>query len=243
MPTIDEAVALVRAADLPVLFLDTCSLVDVIRAPLRLRELRGCVEAATELLELGAGGEGRCTAVVASFVRGEWSRHAGEEAERLRARLAGFDEEADALHYYCTLMGVEPPFGRPEYRPLPLADRLLDLSRRLLDTALALEPDRECIIRAHGRAALYIPPSRKGGEIKDATILEETLEVGRRLKAAGFARKLVFCTSNRRDYCEAASRLHPSLAIDFGAVDLGFTTSLPWAVREIKTPDPGSHSS
>jgi hypothetical protein len=44
MPSIADAVSQIIAAGLPVLFLDTCSLVDVIREPLRPTELSGCVE-------------------------------------------------------------------------------------------------------------------------------------------------------------------------------------------------------
>jgi len=236
MPSIADAVAQVQAADLPVLFVDTCSLVDVIRAPLRPVELRRCVDAALELLDLLTVRPFQCTLVVSSFVPGEWLTHAGTEADSLRAQLVGIDEEADVLHQFCGLVGIIPPFPKPEYRLLPLAERLHDPSRRLLDGALRLDPDHDCIIRAHGRASSYAPPSLKGGEVKDSTIIEECLEVSRRLRAAGFPWKRVFCTSNRRDYCETASRLHPSLAIDFGAAGLGFATSLPWAVNEIKKP-------
>jgi hypothetical protein len=82
MPSIADAVAQVQAAGLPVLFADTCSLLDVILAPLRPDELSGCVEAALELLELLTRPPFRCTLVVASFVRAEWQTHAGPEADR-----------------------------------------------------------------------------------------------------------------------------------------------------------------
>jgi hypothetical protein len=236
MPSLADAVDLIRAAGLPVLFADTCSLVDVIRAPTRPGELRGCVEAATELLAIATARPPGCLLVAASFVPGELLAHAGPEADNLRAHVARVDQEAEHLHGFCGLVGIVPSFSRPAYGSLPLADRLHDLSRGLLDCALRLDPDQDCIIRAHGRAATYTPPSRKGGEVKDSTILEECLEVSRRLQAAAFGWKLVFCTSNRRDYCEAGSRLHPPLAVEFGAADLGFATSLPWALNEIKKP-------
>ena len=79
------------------------------------------------------------------------------------------------------------------------------------------------------------PPSQKGGEIKDSTILEECLEVCRLLQAAGFPRKRLFCTSKTDDYCDATKSLHPALAAEFGPVGLGFATNLPWAVHELKT--------
>lgn len=234
MPSLVDAVSRIRAAGLPVLFLDTCSLVDPIRAPLRPDEFRGCVEAAQELSQLATANPARCTLVVASFVHGEWLTHAGPEADRLRDHLARVDAESDRLHGYCGLVGVAPPFPQSGYRLLPLADRLHGLSRQLRDAAIRLDPDQGCIIRAHGRASSYTPPSRKGGEVKDATIIEECLEVSRMLHAVGFAPKRVFCTSNTRDYCEGG-RLHRTLAVDFGSTGLGFATNLPWAVHEIRT--------
>ncbi len=235
MPSIADIVARIRAADLPVLFADTCSLVDVIRVPLRLDQLQRCIEGAQDLLQLATSPPTRCTLVIASFVRNEWLTHAGTEADNLRKHLAQVDEESDRLHSFCGLMGIAPPFQPSGYRLLPLADRLHDLSRQLLDCALQLDPDQDCIIRAHGRASTYVPPSRKGGEVKDSTIIEEYLEVCRRLQASGFTRKRVFCTSNTKDYCESGTRLHRTLALDFGTVNLGFAASLHWAVHEIKT--------
>jgi hypothetical protein len=235
MPSIADIVAQIQAGGLPVLFADTCILLDVIRAPLRPAQLPGCVEAAQELLQLLTIPPVRCTLVVASFVPHEWLTHSGSEADNLRAHLTEIDDEAERLHQFCGLVGITPPFPTPGYRLLSLVERLHDLSRLLLDGALCLDPDQDCIIRAHGRASNYMPPSLKGGEVKDATIVEECLEVSQRLQVVGFSPKRVFCTSNTRDYCErGSSRPHPSLAVDLGAAALGFATNLPWAVNEIK---------
>ena len=61
--------------------------------------------------------------------------------------------------------------------------------------------------------------------------MEECLELTRQLRAKGFARKCIFCTSNGNDYGPP----HPKLATDFAAVNLVFTNTLPWAVHEIRT--------
>ncbi len=233
MPSIADAVGQIRAADVSVLFLDTCSIVDPIRTPLRPDQLLGCIEAAQELLQLVTTAPAQCTLVIASFVHDEWLTHAGPVTDELRDHLAQVDAESGRLHRFCGLLGIAPPFPHSGYRPLPLADRLHDLSRQLRDAAIRLDPDQDCIMRAYRRASTYTPPSRKGGEVKDSTILEECLEVSRRLQAARFGRKRVFCTSNTKDYCEG-KKLHQLLAVDLGAVDLGFVTDLPWAVHEIK---------
>jgi hypothetical protein len=237
MPSIADVVDHVQRAGLPLLFLDTCILLDVIRAPLRLNQHPGCVEAAQELLQLASLLPIRCMMAVGSFVRREWLAYSGLEADNLRVHLARVDTEARNVHLFCNLMGISPSFPSSEYRLLPLADRLHDLSRGLLDAALHLDPDNDCIIRAHGRATNNLAPSLKGGEIEDSTMTEECLEVSRRLHGLGYSRKRVFCTSNVADYCERGSaRLHRSLAADFAAANLHIATNLPWAVNEIKKP-------
>ena len=97
-----------------------------------------------------------------------------------------------------------------------MAERLHDLSRQLMDGAPGLNRIKTASSGLTGRASNYTPPSLKGGEVKDSTIIEEYLEVSRRLRTAAFSPKRVFCTSNKNDYCEkGSSRLHPSLAVDF----------------------------
>jgi hypothetical protein len=236
MPSIADAVAQILTSGIPVLFADTCSLLDVIRAPLRPVDLPGCVEAAQDLVRLTTPPV-QCTLVVASFVPGEWLAHADSQVETVRIHVAGVDEESKRLHEFHGFLGIIPSFPAVEYGSLSLADGLADLSRRLLDGALHLDPDSNCVLRAYTRATNYMPPSLKGGEVKDSTIMEECLEVSRRLQAAGFSPKRIFCTSNKSDYCaKGSSRLHPALTADFLATGLTFATSLPWAINEIKNP-------
>ena len=73
MPTIAAVANQVLTAGVPVLFLDTCSILDVIRAPAR--NLVGCVEAATELIGMCQKTPIGCSLVVGSFVPIEWSNH------------------------------------------------------------------------------------------------------------------------------------------------------------------------
>jgi hypothetical protein len=210
--------------------------VDVVRAPLRPDQLKDCVEAAQELLGLLTATQKHCVLVVASHIPNEWAAHAGDEADNLRKRLARFDEEGERYHAVSNLLGIVPGFSRPVYGALPMADHLFDLSRALLNAALRLDPDNDCKIRAADRAAAYVSPSRKGGEVKDSTIFEEYLAVCRELQSLRFARRKVFCTSNTKDYCETGTRPFPNLAIDYTNAGLQFAASLPWAVNELKKP-------
>jgi hypothetical protein len=235
MPSITDAAAHLHAAGLPILFLDTCSIVDVIRGPMRPDKLPGCVEAAVELLQLATSATACCSLVVGSFVSGEWLNHAQPTANDLRKHLARLDDQAFYFHDACASLGITLPFARPTYGGVGLMNRLYDLSKQLLDASLRLDAHNDTNMRAFARAATNTPPSRKGAEIKESTIIEECLEVCRQLHSAGFGRKQIFCTSNTNDYCDAGGALYPALAGDFAAVRLNFVTNLPWAVHEVKT--------
>ncbi len=137
-----------------------------------------------------------------------------------------------ALSSICTLLGIPVPttqsFGSAR---LPAA--LHKLSADLLASALHLDAEDDTNLRAYRRAAANVPPSSKGGEVKDSTILEECLALARHLRAADFTAKLIYCTSNTADYC-LSGKLHVEIQNAFSPLLIDFVTTLPWAVAELK---------
>ena len=65
MPSLADAVVRILAAGHPVVIPDSCTLLDVIRSPLRPVDLTGCVEAAQDLVRLATTPPVQCTLVVA----------------------------------------------------------------------------------------------------------------------------------------------------------------------------------
>ncbi len=230
--SIADAATQVSASGMPVLFLDTCSILDVIRAPAR--GLVRCVESATELLELATAS--RCNFVVGSFVPGEWNDHQQEVLDLVTTHLDKMQAQAAHFHDLCSHLNLPITFAHPEYPSSGLAAQLHALSANLLAASLVLDRANDTMARAYERVAVTRRrPCRKGGELKDCTIFEECLEVCRQARGNGFTRKLVFCTSNTDDYCAPGVTPHLDVATDCAAVGLIFTTNLPWALSEIKT--------
>lgn len=232
MPSISDAAASILAAPAPVLLIDTCSLVDIIRAPKRALELKGCIENAVELRRMLGTGPPECHLVVGSFVPGEWAKHADPTRDELESHLKFLDEASSHFQEACGHVGIDPG-AMPSFASSVLPNVLHTLSEQLLRQATHLAAQNDTDLRAFHRAAANVPPSRKGGEIKDSAILEECLELCRRLRAAGLTEKLVYCTSNKADYCDAG-KLHAQLEAEFAPMSIKFVTSLPWAVRELK---------
>jgi hypothetical protein len=74
MPSIAVVEAQLRADDRPVLFLDTCILLDIIRSTYRC--LANCVQRAADLPDLLTSTPPQCALAVASMVPREWSDNA-----------------------------------------------------------------------------------------------------------------------------------------------------------------------
>jgi len=230
MPTIVEAAEQLALDGLPVLFLDTCVLLDVIRTPLR--RIPGCIQSAVTLVDLHA--HSRCRMVASSMIQNEWAAHEQSVVADLDRRVATHDQDALAFHEACELVNAPLLFGKPSYQPAGLATKLRDLAALLLRNAIHLLPSNETTVRASDRTTAGIRPAQKaGGGHKDCIIIEEYLEVCRLLQAAGFAKKKAFCSSNTKDY-QDGGKLHGTLAGEFDSVGLVFTNALHWAVNELK---------
>ncbi len=232
MPSIDEAVKALIATDRPILFLDTCILLDIIRSTHRC--LAKYAEHATELAALASADPPGCSMVVSSIVPQEWSENVQAVTEETIRHLHRIEEQSSHFHDACQALGIAVATPRTLYGQSGVTEALQDLSRSLMDRSVHLDADSECHARAVGRVLSRTPPALKK-EVKDSAILEEYLAVCRGLQAGGFSRKRVFCTSNTADYCMAGGVLHASLADEFAGCSLRFTTRLPWALHEIRT--------
>ena len=231
MPTIAEAEAQIRADDRPVLFLDTCIYLDIIRATDRC--LKGFVQSGSDLLALLMAVPPQCTLVAASMIPTEWKDNAQKVRDDVNGNLGKIQERASMFHEACGILGISPGFGRPSYAGVGLVERLHDLSKELLDRSVQLGNDSQSTLRGVNRVVCKIPPSKQGGELKDCVIVEEYMGLTRQLRANGFTSKCVYCTSNMKDYGDQNGKLHPALDAEFGTIDLRFTSNLPHAVYEL----------
>jgi hypothetical protein len=231
MPSVDEVAGQIATAGVPALFLDTCILLDVIRSTLRC--LSNYAALTLELLKLISASPPACMVVVSSIVPHEWNANAQTVTDEIVRHLKKLEEHSSHFHDACQALGIALPSGRISYSQTGLAERLHDLSRQILDRALALDPDDASRLRAVTRVVYKAPPAQKSSEVKDCALLEEYLAVCRRLQAAGCAGKRVFCTSNTADYCLPTGKPHPTLEAELAACGLIFTANLPWALHEL----------
>lgn len=207
----------------PVLCVDTCSLLDVLRAPMRSAGV-DTIAAADRLLQ--AQQTGRLTMFLASSTLPEFARNEDSVKQELARHLSRLDDEfakaADCLKQCgSSLAPVSVSSSQ-------LQGCLEGKYSALLNACYVLEIDDQAQSRAMHRIVHQLRPSRKGSGF-DANIIEHYLILGLELKRVGFGEPFAFVSSNTADYCEAKGTLHADLSADFRAVSLEYTASLPWS--------------
>jgi hypothetical protein len=230
MPTIVAAVATIQAHPVPVVFLDTCVLLDIIRAPLR--NAASAVEAAAELLTGTQHGPPSVHLVIGCPTPKEWSDHVDEVVTDCTTAVNSVNAVSEAWGF----LGMAGIPSLPAAAMI-LPNRLRDLSKVLRDAAILLDKDADALSRAIDRVINVMRPMRKEGKgAKDAVIVEHAIGLTSALRVAGFAQRCVFVSSNTNDFAiSKTTTLHPHLAGAFGApTNLDYAASIPAAVTLLK---------
>ena len=223
----DELVAEIANADVPVLLLDTCTILDVVRAPLLDRLGVHDIEAVHTLLDRASESSPGVSVVITEQVHQEFREHidAVETETRAGIRRAtnGFASILKRMRALChqdhipssidlSALGF-PRIGRR------LAERIIETSSIVAD-----HPDE--LVKAYHRVVQAVPPATRAKQsIKDCMIAENYLRLASALHIGGFSRNVVFATSNTKDYQQGHSSLHPELRAEFRAATLEYSSS------------------
>ncbi len=230
MPDVAAAAAQINLAPAPVVFLDTCVLLDIVRAPLR--DAAANVQAATELLTGATKVPPTIYSVIACPTPTEWAAHIDEAIQECEKAVKSVSAVSDSCAFVgLTALGPIPP-------DLPtLPDKLRELSENLLGAAILLDKEADALARAIDRLIGGRKPARPGGQGgKDAVILEHAVSLVDALLPGGFVLRRLFVSSNTGDFATAKiTGIHPDIRLSFDPPrDIGYFISLSSAVASLK---------
>jgi len=233
--TIAEALQHVQSKQpVPVIFIDTCSFLDLFRADERqpradYREIRD----AAALLLLASKTPEAVHLIVPELVPREFADHADAIQTQFGKWTVIQDENQQWLFEVSAHVAVPAPKNQPIH-PLDLAARLRTLADNLLSQAIVLEREQICLDRAVHRLIHKQRPSQSK-EMKDSMNLEQCLELSRLLESIAFPKSRVWVSSNIRDFAAPNStQLHPDLAGDFANAGLKYFASLRAALGHLR---------
>lgn len=242
--TLAAAAAAMIANPRPLLFLDTCDLVNLLQVvtTVPLRELK----AVNRLLAALAANPQRCQPAVTYVTAIEFPQKTNTAdpvyvqdstskrmpPDEVIYQLELIDAQLTRLHQVRQELGV--PLPAPTiYAGLNLLADLQTTAEMLLDVCWSLERDQTCVDSAVDRVFQRRRPSHKR-ELKDSIHLEHCLELARRIRQNGFTEEIVFASANSNNYGPAvAQQPHAQLQPDFATFRMSYFDSLALAIAHL----------
>lgn len=243
MISISEAAQRVAFEPAPLLLLDTCSLLDVIRAPQREDDPALAIKAALDIVSRAR--DQKLWIAAAEIVKTEWEDHATNVRTSLSDYIKQVDHSVRKLNLTLRALpstATLSPKGTGELSPLSaarsgfgslkLSEQLIGLVETLLGSVVWLNADAEVLLAAHKRSASNLKPAGKGKrEWPDCVIIETYFALCRMLRAKGFSKKCVFVSANKTDFCAEGVPLtfHADMAAACSQCQIEFAINLSHA--------------
>lgn len=220
-----EQIERLVARNAPVLCVDTCTLLDVVRDITRETTRAVDVEAGMRLLRAVESDTGPIV-LLADQVRIELNEHRDDVAQESEKALARFRAQVERIDEVAAVFGAVRATETSHLDDhVPRARAVFD---RWVASAIVIPPNDGVTARAFARVNGPRTPARRGKEsMKDCVIVEVYLEVIGLLRATGLNTPTVFASSNTKEYQVAgSSQLAPDIAADFQAVGMEYAPNL-----------------
>lgn len=232
MPVVSPvAVASAAATGLPILFLDTCALLEVLRFAQRPRKnLPQDIASVQRIAALSVGPSPGVVLVASSLLSREWCENEQSVRNQVERHL---NELHDMLQHVAdcgTSLGVN--VVAPQVRQAGLVPALDALATVLRGAVQELVPTPSIESAAFRRELGGIGPAQKGKQcLKDCIIAETLLDFAASTQAPGRG-PLVFLTYNSHDFAEG-SKPHADLAADFSHHGVRLALNWSWAAHSL----------
>lgn len=213
----------IASAGVPVLCIDTCSILDVMRDPTRETAKPHDRQAAIDLVT--AAEAGRLICLMAEQVAIEFSDHDQPVQDEAERNLKKVREQLDRINRLSAV------FGAPGNVNLAHLDDHVGRARAVVGRWLAkldrVVPSPQTPAKAFARVNACIAPARRGKESsKDCLVYETYLEAVSILRGAGVTTPIVFLSSNTNEYLTEGRILKPEIAAEFGAIKLDYAPNM-----------------
>ncbi len=228
----EEFVEAIGESPCPLIFLDTCAILDIPRVVCRENTQVDLVRSAAELRSLAMATPRRVWLAATEGVVREFEANRSAVGEEIAAYVATLRKSIRRVS-----LSVEAAF--PEHAAgdlhwpssTEISDRFLSVADQLLESVTVFQGSRECRDKASRRVWEKLPPV----EYKDCQIFEEFLELATMVRDAGFAHPALFVTSNTRDYGKPPTGKEQIVA-DLAPVSAQYAGNISWAMAEALKP-------
>jgi len=213
----------IASAGVPVLCIDTCSLLDIMRDPTRESARVHDRQGAVDLVASAEAGQFIC--LMAEQVAIEFAEHDQRVQEEADSNLRKVREQIKRINLLSAV------YGAPGTTDLSHLDDHVARARTIVGRWLArletVVPGSGAPARAFARVNAGRAPAQRGKDsTKDCLVYETYLEAVGHLRDAGLAEPIVFLSSNTREYVTEGSILKPDIVADFEALGVDYAPNM-----------------
>lgn len=213
----------IASAGVPVLCIDTCSILDIMRDPTRETAKPHDRQAAIDLVT--AAESGRVICLMAEQVAIEFSDHDQRVQDEAERNLKKVREQVERINNLSAI------FGAPGIIDFTHLDDHVGRARTVVGRWLAkldkVVPSPLTPAKAFARVNAGIAPARRGKDSsKDCLVYETYLEAVSALRDAGLTTPIVFLSSNTNEYLTEGRVLKRDIAVEFGAIKLDYAPNM-----------------
>ena len=230
---ITAIISVIRSKDNPIILMDTCSIIDIIRVGLRDNIQINHLVGALEVLKKLENDE--ITVILVEVVAEEIQDHKehtvaelSTEQKKLKEQVIKLLEVSKTLNIPCDVS-----YNNANLK-ISIEDTLSKVIDRLIEQSIIMQEDDECTLDATRRSRANKTPSQKGkGSIKDCLIIEHYLKLVKNLRSINFDKAVIFITSNFKDFGVAPEPKFP-LNDEFNSLQIQYCNNFQWALKIIQ---------
>lgn len=208
---------------IPVLFIDTCSILDIMRDPTREDARPHELQAAIDVLNAAEAGHVEC--LMAEQVAIEFTEHDMHIQQEAIGKLEKFRSQVSRVNDLVTI------YGAPNIVDISHFDDHVTRARIIVGRWLAqlkiVAPSDQAPAKAFARMNAMKAPARQGKDSsKDCLIYETVLEKVWALRRDGLTAPVVFLSSNTREYLSESKVLKPDISTEFSSPNLVYAANM-----------------
>lgn len=217
-------------ANVPVLCIDTCSILDVYRDPTRETVKPNDAQSALDLVAATASGNLIC--LMAEQVEIEFNAHDQSIQKEAEMNLKIVQNKIERINKIVEI------FGTITKVDLTHLDNHVAQARKIVDIWFLhfkkVTPSPHIHQQAFERMNACIAPAKRGKDsAKDCLIYETYLEAIKKLRDAGLTTTIVFLSSNTADYLNETRILKPEIVSEFNNLNIKYTPNMSAAKHSL----------
>ncbi len=216
----------------PVLFIDTCIFLDILRSPYRDNIHVDAISSALNLIKMSENKPCKAWLLANETIYNEWEANITSVEQELEREVEKLERIREKLVTAADVMlKIEHTHGH-KITSLNLHKHLKNLSYYLLSHCLIIKQDNSHYTKGMHRVIECLAPAKKGkSEPKDCVIFEAFLDISEKARTLGYRGKIYFVTSNSNDYGKANA---PLISEELNRINATLINNLQWALAVAK---------